>query len=48
VTGDTALRLSAALGTTAEFWLNLQNVWEMNVARREWKTGVDRVGRGKH
>ena len=27
VTGDTALRLSAALGKTAEFWMNLQKGW---------------------
>ena len=44
VTGDTALRLSAALGTTAEFWMNLQKGWELAVARREWKGGVERVG----
>lgn len=44
VTGDTALRLAAALGTSAEFWMNLQKSWELAVARREWKGGVERVG----
>ena len=44
VTGDTALRLSAALGTTAEFWMNLQKGWELAVARQAWKGGVERVG----
>lgn len=29
VTPDTALRLSRALGTTAEFWLNLQEAWDL-------------------
>lgn len=43
VTGDTALRLAAALGTTPEFWMNLQKGWELAVARREWKGGVERV-----
>ena len=40
VTGDTALRLAAALGTTAEFWMNLQKGWELAVARRDWRGGV--------
>ncbi len=43
VTGDTALRLGAALGTTAEFWMNLQKSWELAVARRTWAGGVERV-----
>jgi addiction module HigA family antidote len=33
VTGDTALRLGAAFGTTPEFWLNLQARWELETAR---------------
>ncbi|MBI1218840.1 MAG: HigA family addiction module antidote protein [Rhodobacteraceae bacterium] len=33
ITGDTALRLAAAFGTTAEFWMNLQKRWELEVAR---------------
>ncbi|SHI59464.1 HigA family addiction module antitoxin [Wenxinia saemankumensis] len=36
ITGDTALRLAAALGTTPEFWMNLQKTWELEVARDEW------------
>lgn len=35
VTGDTALRLAAAFGTTAEFWMNLQKAYELAVARGE-------------
>jgi addiction module HigA family antidote len=32
VTGDTALRLSHFFGTSAEFWLNLQNLYELRIA----------------
>ena len=33
LTADTALRLSKAFGTTAEFWLNLQKQYELDYAR---------------
>lgn len=33
ITGDTALRLADVLGTTPEFWMNLQKGWELDVAR---------------
>lgn len=32
ITADTALRLSRYLGTTAEFWLNLQKTFELREA----------------
>lgn len=35
VTADTALRLSQYLGTTPEFWLNLQKSYELRVAEQE-------------
>lgn len=35
VTGDTALRLSKALGTTPEFWVNLQAHFDLERARDE-------------
>ena len=38
VSADTALRLSRYLGTTAEFWLNLQKTFELRTA--EIKTGA--------
>lgn len=38
VTGDSALRLAHFFGTSAEFWLNLQKVYELRVA--EQKVGV--------
>jgi addiction module HigA family antidote len=35
ITGDTALRLAHFFGTTAEFWLNLQSLYEIRVARQK-------------
>ncbi len=35
VTADTALRLARALGTSAEFWMNLQKTFELRTAERE-------------
>lgn len=35
ITGDTALRLAHFFGTTAEFWLNLQSLYEIRRARRK-------------
>jgi addiction module HigA family antidote len=32
VTGDTALRLAHFFGTNPEFWLNLQNLYELRIA----------------
>ena len=35
VTADTALRLAKALETSPEFWLNLQQAYELRLAERE-------------
>ena len=35
ITGDTALRLAHFFGTTAEFWLNLQSLYEIRVAEKK-------------
>lgn len=35
LTADTALRLARYFGTSAEFWMNLQKMWELDVARSE-------------
>jgi len=35
VTADTALRLARLLGTTAEFWMNLQALYDLECARDE-------------
>lgn len=39
ITGDTALRFGHFFGTSAEFWLNLQKMYELRVAERE--SGAD-------
>jgi addiction module HigA family antidote len=35
ITADTALRLARCLGTSAEFWLNLQSLYDLRMAERE-------------
>jgi addiction module HigA family antidote len=35
ITGDTALRLAHFFGMSAEFWLNLQGIYEIRVAERK-------------
>ena len=35
ITGDTALRLGHFFGTSAEFWLNLQKIYELRVAEQD-------------
>lgn len=37
ITGDTALRLAHFFGTSAQFWLNLQSLYDLRLAQR--KTG---------
>jgi len=34
ITGDTALRLGHFFGTSPEFWLNLQSLYELRLAKR--------------
>ena len=34
ITGDTALRLAHFFGTSAEFWLNLQSLYDLRLAER--------------
>ena len=34
VTGDVALRLADFFGTSVEFWLRLQSIYELRLARR--------------
>ena len=35
VTGDTALRLGRFFGTSGEFWLNLQKLYELRLAHQK-------------
>jgi addiction module HigA family antidote len=35
LTGDTALRLAHFFGTSAEFWLNLQSLYDLRMAEKK-------------
>jgi antitoxin HigA-1 len=35
ITGDTALRLAHFFGSSAEFWLNLQSLYELRLAQEK-------------
>jgi addiction module HigA family antidote len=40
VTGDTALRLAHFFGTSEEFWLNLQKMYELRIAKEEFGSAI--------
>ena len=40
ITADTALRLGRAFEMTSEFWLNLQNSYDLDLARASIDTGT--------
>ena len=48
ITGDTALRLAHFFGTTAEFSLNLQCLYELRVAQKKAGKSIDRLPTLKH
>ena len=43
LTADTALRLSQWLGTSAEFWLNLQKLYELRLAEQQQGNAIKRT-----
>ena len=43
ITGDTALRLAHFFGTSAEFWLNLQGLYEIRLAQRKAGKAINRL-----
>jgi addiction module HigA family antidote len=43
ITGDTALRFAHFFGTTAEFWLNLQSLYELRVAQKKAGKSIQRL-----
>ena len=45
ITADTALRLSKALGTSAQLWLNLQNRHDMETAERTIGKDLAKISR---
>jgi len=47
VTGDTALRLAHFFGTSPEFWLNLQSLYELRSAREHAGQSIRRLPKFK-
>ncbi len=43
ISADMAMRLGKFFGTTPEFWMNLQNGYELAVARRNLKKKLDKI-----
>ncbi len=43
ITGDTALRLGRYFGTSGEFWLNLQKLYELRLAERKCGEEIARL-----
>jgi len=48
VTGDTALRLGHFFGTSPQFWLNLQSLYELRIAQRKSGKSIKALPRLKH
>ena len=48
ITGDTALRLAHFFGTTAEFWLNLQSLYELRIAQKKAGKSIRSLPTLKH
>jgi len=42
ITADTALRLARYFGTSAQYWLNLQTAYDLQVAQRESAERIQR------
>jgi len=45
VTADTALRLSQYFGMSADFWMNLQSAYELDLARQQVGKAIKRIPR---
>src|SRR5512147_2336753 len=43
ITGDTALRLAHFFGTSAEFWINLQSLYELRIAQKKAGKSIGRL-----
>ena len=48
VTGDTALRLAHFFGTSPEFWLNLQSLYELRIAQQKVGKAIKGLPTLKH
>ena len=42
ITADTALRLARYFGTSAEYWLTLQSLYDLRVAERKVRAKIER------
>jgi len=42
ITADTALRLARYFGTSAEFWLNLQSLYDLRMAEHKASARIER------
>jgi len=47
IAGDTALRLAHFFGTSAEFWLNLQSLYELRLAKKKVGSAIRALPRLK-
>lgn len=45
ITGDTALRLGHFFGTSPQFWLNLQSLYELRLAEQKAGKAIRRLPR---
>lgn len=45
LTADTALRLSQYFGMSADFWMNLQSAYELDLARQQLGKAIQRIPR---
>lgn len=43
ITADTALRLARYFGTSAEFWLGLQDDYDLKICRKQLHDTLDRI-----
>ncbi len=48
ITGDTALRLAHFFGTSPEFWLNLQSLYDLRIAQKKAGKSIRRLPTLKH
>ena len=48
LTADTALRLSQYFGMSADFWMNLQSAYELDLARQQVGKAIQRIPRRSH
>ena len=48
ITGDTALRLAHFFGTSAQFWLNLQGLYELRIAEAKAGKAIKKLPTLKH